>query len=213
MRSEQNNSGHTESGGGRVNINNQALAYMEAKYGEPFTYVGAAGDSLSDTHKLLVSCQSMPEKKVLVEIEQFRSENPVFMDNLLAVKYEQKTRDFLLECAVHVYGEADVFYTATEEGQSPKLSGDASFSEFLADTRVPLIAAIEIKDSSRTSDTQSEELGRLLSASGANIYITLVAVDDNEFGTLDREALNEKRGSNYCVRISNLDGNIQIKKA
>lgn len=202
----------------RGNINDLALSCMEEKYGEPFAYVRPAGDSMSGTRKLMVSCESLPEREIQVEIADFRSGNPVFMDNYLAVKYEADTRAFLKDCAESAFGTAEVFYSAADGGQSSALSGDADFVTYLADQRVSLNATVEV-DGSGTGEADLEaksiQLGQLAAGHGSRIYLTVLAVPHEKFGLLNAGDLNRTVSQNdfiYCCRVSNFYGEISVER-
>ena len=187
-------SGGSENNGAvKVSIDNQALGYMEKKYGEPFQYVSPSGDSLSGTHALIVSCESLPGAEILVEVQNFRSEeNRVFTDNYLAFKYEDQTREFLRNCASDVFGDVEVFYNVTEAGLSPDLPADADFAQYLADSKAPLQAWIEVKGNGFSSKNQMQVFSDLISEKNSHYYFTVMVVQDGEFGLLDRDALSRK---------------------
>lgn len=204
---------------GSVNINDQALSYMEEKYGEPFAYVRPAGDSMSGAHQLMVSCESLPGREIQVEIADFRSDNPAFMDNYLAIKYEADTRAFLQDCAESAFGNAETFYSAADGGQSSVLSGDADFVTYLADQRISLNATVEVNGSgtdTATLEAKSIQLGQQAAAYGSRIYLTVIAVSGEEFGLLNMGELNQKVTQNdfiYCSRVSNFYGEIAVEQA
>lgn len=196
----------------KQNSNEAALAYMEQKYGEPFEYAGSWGNSLSGTHELLVRCDSLQDA-VLVEIENYRSDDPVFRDNYLAVKYEGETRAFLEQCALSVFGEAAVYYSAIRTGLSEDLAADASFEEYLADTRAPLSILVEVPAGSFSSDDQARALGEAVAAAGCHFRLTLMVVEEGVYGTLDREALSEKIGLRdfvHCAEVRSLGSGLTV---
>ncbi|MDE5590689.1 MAG: hypothetical protein K2J60_16375 [Acetatifactor sp.] len=117
----------------RQNSNDAALQYMEQKYGEKFEYVAPWGDSMTGNHELLVSCESLTGKDILVKISNYKSENRVFQDNYLAVKYCEETVGFLSQCANEVFGDSKIDYNVAKHALSPELPADASFEEYFAD--------------------------------------------------------------------------------
>jgi hypothetical protein len=196
------------------NINDAALSYMEQKYGEEFEYAAPWGNSMSGTHELIVSCASLPGQEIVVQIENYKRDDKVFRDNYLAVKYRQQTADFVNDCAVEVFGRATIFYEAANDGLSSSLPADASFDEFLADTRVPLGVMIEVKASDLSSREQAEKVAKLIAERSAGFYLTLVAVDDDVYGALDRKSLNERIPSRQfveCASITWLDGELRTE--
>ena len=183
----------------RQNINDAALEYMEQKYGEKFEYVAPWGDSMSGTHELLVKCDSFPEQNILVEIENYRSDDKVFSDNYLAVKYFEDTIGFLIGCANQVFSEATVVYDINKAALSSDLPANATFEEFLADTRVPLITAVVIKTNDFSSEEQAQELAKLIAESSVDFHLTIAVVDDEDFGAYNRKTLNELISSKKLV--------------
>jgi len=198
----------------RQNINDAALEYMEEKYGEKFEYSAPYGNSMTGTHQLLVKCASFPDQKILVRIENYKSEDKVFLDNYIAVKYYKYTVDFLSECANKVFGEANVFYDVANEVPSPELTKNATFDEYLADKQVPLIILVEVKSSGFISEEQANKLAELITAKGPHFFLSLVYVDDGEYGTFNRMTLDKQvalRKFVHCAIIARLDENTEIK--
>lgn len=173
------------------NANELALSYMEKKYGEPFAYAAPYGNSLSGIKEILVTCDSLPEQKVLVQVENFESNERVFRDNYLAVKYTEETIAFFKECAAEQGLNANVFYRATEDGQSENLKADASFEEFLADGRSEMVVLLEVRASEYTNQAQVDAVIQKMAATCGCMAITVLVMDDEIYGTMDRDALND----------------------
>jgi len=196
------------------NINDVALAYMEKKYGEKFEYGAPYGNSMSGTHQLLVKCATFPDRYILVKIENYRHRKKIFLDNYLAVKYREDTIEFISDCANQVFEESNVFYNVSNGALSPDLSLTATFSEFLADTRVPLHILVEVKASNFISEEQAQNLTELVAASGANFFLTLIFVDDKEYGTFNRDTLYKHVELNKFGRgafVSKFGDDIEIR--
>jgi len=193
-------------------VNTMALSHMEQKYSEKFEYSGPWGNSLSGTREFLVTCESLSNQSILVQIENFNQEARVFRDNYLAVKYQAETIEFFQNASINVFNETTVFYDVFKDGLSPDLPANAKLSEFLADTRVPLIIMIEVRASEFVSEEQAEKVAQLIAASGACFYLTIVAVEDSSFGTFDRESLGEQIAMRHfvrCVQITRLNGDMR----
>ena len=186
-------------------VRTMGLEYMEQKYGEKFQYHSAYGDSISGTHEFLVTCESLPDQKVLVQIEKYKSEDRIFRDNYVAVKYRQQTIDFIKNLAIKEFGEAQVFYEVSMDGLSPELSANASFSEYLADTRVPLSFSIRTKASKFTSEKQAERLANSLAIYGTKYITVLASVVDEQYGTS-----SENLSFVWRVQLTRLNNNIEI---
>jgi hypothetical protein len=196
------------------NINAVALAYMEQRYGEKFEYVAPYGDSMTGTHQLLVKCDSFPEQSILVRVENYRREDKVFLDNYLAVKYREKTVEFLTGCATQVFGDSNVFYDVELQTLSPDLSKDASFSEFLADTSVPLNVMIEVRANNLGSDDQARQIADLIAANGTRFIMHIVSLSDTDYGIYDEDALEQQISlGNYakCAIITKIASDIRVR--
>lgn len=196
------------------NINDVALAYMEQRYGGDFEYDVPWGNSLSGTHELLVKCDSLPDQQILVQIENYKQEKKIFRDNYLAVKYQAESIEFFHNCATEVFGEANIYYEIAMDGLSPELPADATLTEFLADTRVPLVIMVEVKASDFSSEEQAEKVAELIAENGTYFYLTVVIVDDSVYGTLNRKSLNERialRQFVHCANITKIDETIQTE--
>lgn len=168
--------------------NDLAIQYMEEKYGESFTYASAWGNSLYGNHELLVSCDSLPEL-VLVEIEDYRSEDRVFRDNYLAVKYADQTQQFIQDSANAVFGYAKVHYHVTRTGLSETLPTNVSFEEYLADQRAELLPLIEVPQSNFSSREQLFQMLDTLTKYGTLYYGQVVIVEDDNFGKFSEDEL------------------------
>ena len=194
------------------NTNDAALAYMEQKYGEKFEYVAPWGNSLSGTHQLIVSCSSLPGQEIVVQVENYRQDDRVFRDNYLAVAYRQQSADYFKECAVTVFGKAEVFYSAPANGSSADLPADASLKQFLADTRATHVILIEINEGSYSSESQLEETARLIGKYGTKYFLKIVIVKDEDYGGYDAVSLEDiigKKEYARCAIIENSTGIVE----
>lgn len=125
-------------------VNRLALEYMERKYGEKFEYVKPAGNSMTGTRNFIASCSS--HGHVLVQVDNFKDEEKrVFRDNHIAVKYEEKTREYIKEISDKEFTETKVLYSAAEKALSEDLPGNATFEQFLADPESRIFAVIAVK--------------------------------------------------------------------
>ena len=199
-------------GSKRQDINDVALTYMEQKYGEKFEYAAPQSDVLAGTHEFWATCDSLPGRKVIVQIENYRSDtNKIFRDNYIAIKYEDESAEFFRNCATNVFGEAEVFYEVANGGQSAELPADATLEEYLADTRVPFVIMIEVKESDFLSKEQAGQVGESIAESGADFFLTLVVVEDSVYGTFTRKTLNEQiplRQFIECASVTKLNDEI-----
>ena len=201
----------TSQGNNGRNTNDAALEYMEQKYGEKFEYEAPWGDSMTGTHELLVRCESLKGKDIVVAVSNYKSEDRVFQDNYLAVKYYDETVGFLNKCANDVFGDSKVYYDVARSALSPELPADASFEEYFADESGFISAYIAVKASSFTSEEQDEKVMEpILEACGARyIGVLLVVVDDAEYEILEEETLTKKisrRQFVHCARLTKQHG-------
>ena len=195
------------SGRDNRNINDIALDHMEQKYGEPFTYGAPWGISKLGAHELLVTCESLPDQMVFVEIENYRDDNRIFRDNFLAVKYRDEVNSFLHEQASIMFGDVNVFYEVAMQSLSPDLPANATFNEYFTDTSGFISACIELRAGSFSGYEHVEEMiGSILAKSGAgNITLRVIFVDDDTFGTFDENDLREKVIRHqfiHCARVT-----------
>lgn len=168
--------------------NDLALAYMEEKYGEVFTYAAPWGSSYSGTREFLATCESLPGKTVLVQVADFKGENPVYRDNFLAVKYQEDTAAYFLNKAEAVFGQVNVFYEASKYSLTGQLAQEPSFEAFLMDAGTVIDVLVEV--SGAVTRQEVEDLTASLGESGGQITLTLVAVTEDTFGTRTRKELN-----------------------
>ena len=198
------------------NTNDAALEYMEQKYGEKFEFVAPWGDSMTGTHELLVRCESLESERIVVAVSNYKSEDRVFSDNYLAVKYRENVVEFLSQCTNKAFGESRVHYNVARSALSPELPADASFEEYFADESCFLSAAIAVKASSFTSEEQAEIVTEpILEACGASyIGVLLVVVDDAEYESLDLDELGHKVVTNQfvqCARLTKQHGEVSLE--
>ena len=216
MNNYSNKDDHPTDNTGSANhskdVNTLALEYLEEKYGEPFEYSAPAGDSMTGTRSFLARCDSLPEA-VFVEVENYREDDRVFLDNYIAVKYKQETVDFLRDCAVSEFGEANVFYEVKQSGLSASLPADAGFTDFLSDGGVPLIATIEVKDDGTDYKGAAEKMAQRIAETGAQFRVILAVVAPDEFGVYDEDELGDKMVMGETVdsaRLIHTDGSVQV---
>jgi len=196
------------------NINEAALSYMEQKYGEKFEYVAPWGNSMSGTHQLLVSCASFPGEEIAVQVENNRAGDKVFRDNYLAVKYQQQTAGFFEECSKKVFTEAEAFCVVRKDGLSEDLPANASFEEYLSDSRANLVILVEVRESDFEDESQLNELVKLVGKYGTRYLLKTVIVKDGDFGSYDAYSLEDVIGKTKlarCVIVDNSRGKTEIR--
>jgi len=198
----------------QLNVNELALAHMEQKYGVPFEYVAPWGNNLSGTRSFIVSSETLPGQEILVQIENYRQQDMVILDNYLAVKFRDETVAFLQNIALSVFEEANVFYEVFMKGLSPDLTADATLNDFLADTRVPLVIMVEVNEYSFSSKDDAKKLAETIAASEAHFLLTIVVVSSDVFGTHTRDTLGQQvifENFVYCASIRHRGDGIEIE--
>lgn len=175
----------------KSNANELALAYMEEKYGESFTFLAPWGNSMSGNREILVTCESLPEEQILVQVENYKTDEAIYRDNYLAVKYQDEVIDFFKTTAAEFFGDINVFYTPSKQCVSADLPADAAFTAFYADSSTIIPVMLEIS-ASRFSDASAiESYLNTISDTQGEISVSFVIVEDEVFGSLDRKGLSD----------------------
>lgn len=196
------------------NLTNTALAYLQEKYGQEFSYAGPWGNSLTGDHSFLATCQSLPGKQLVIVVKNYRSEDKIICDNYLAVKYEDETLSFLQSCVNEVFGSGRAFRDVLENPLSPDLPVDATMEDVLADTSVWQSVLFEVKESSFSDEEQVSRLADLLAQTGAHFRMCVVFLPDSEYGIDNYDTLLD-RLTDYrfsrCANITKLDENTDVR--
>lgn len=184
----------------KQSVNEMALEFLEQKYGEKFEYSAPAGSSYSGTRTFLATCESFGDRRVLVQVENFRdSENSVVLDNYIAIKYEDKVIETFKKAADEEFGTSRIFYTASGRVLSSELPSDASFEEYL-DCKDGLINPyIILPESSHKSVEQLKSLSDKISNTFSvdSLSVSLLVLDDDTFKSAD-----EKKVQDILIRNS-----------
>jgi hypothetical protein len=178
--------------GNTQQINQQAISLLEQKYAEVFTYAAPCGNSMTGTREFFVTCDSFPGQRILVQIENSRENNRVVRDNYLAVKYREETVAFVKACMGAACPDVNVYYEVPLDGMSEELGAATTFEEFLADDQAQMVVMVELKNGSCAGKLAIEESIRKINETCKNMVLTIVVVEDEVFGTLDRDGLNHR---------------------
>lgn len=173
-----------------ASTNDLALAYLEEKYGETFTYAAPWGNSMTGNREFLTTCDSLPGQAVLVQVENFKDDEPTYKDNYLEVKYLIDTTEYFRDAAAEVFGDAIVHYEASKLSLSSDLSKYTPFDSFYQHPTTYMVVYLEIKQSNYTSPDQFALLFSKLKESQGQIKVRVIVVKDDIYGTLDTNALN-----------------------
>ena len=177
-----------------VDVNELALEHLEQKYGEKFEYAAPAGMSYTGTRTFLATCESFGDRRILVQITDFRDEEKrEILDNYITVKYEEEVRNFFKSAADDIFGSSKVFYAASGRVLPPDLPSDASLEEYYNCREGMICAVIALNESAYKN---SEQI-RLLSDKIADKFlcdelsVLIVAVDNDTFESADEIELRE----------------------
>lgn len=174
-----------------LNINELALAYMENKYGESFTYLAPWGNSMSGNREILVTCESFPNEPILVQVENFKSANKVYRDNFHAVKFQNDVVDYFEAIACDYFGTVNVFHTPSKIALSSGLSADTDFETYYSNPSTVVSVLIEIKSSNFIDSSDLEDYMKNISDTHGLVTISFVVVNDDIFGSMGRDELND----------------------
>jgi hypothetical protein len=141
-----NNQTNNNGSKGRT-INDGALEHLKEKYGEEFTYLKAWGSiKTAGVRQILVSCESMPGKEILVVINN--NDRPAtYHDNYMDYFYEAQTREFIRDVAA---GFFDGFSVTIRRIFSPSVRGitqDTVFDDYIRHDGNTIDSYIVVNDS------------------------------------------------------------------
>ena len=191
----------------------EALKHLEMKYGEPFTYVTIDEGAPAGGREFLVSCDSLPEQHVWVQVEDVYSTDRKIRDNYLAVKYRDQTVAYLQETVSSAYPNVNVFYEVRNKALSETLPVNADFSEFLHNSGVELIAMLELKASEFAGTEQMDRIAEEIAEACPYMALTVIVIEDEVYGTLDRTGLNDCISAGKYVMRAKIyiqDGAVQV---
>ena len=169
------------------NTNDYALSYLSEKYGQTFSYLGPWGDSMSGTRSFLASCEALPGQRILVQVENFRDEG------------SRTVRDNYLAC---LYASVNLFYEPALLPLAADLPADASFERFLAEGGAFLSVTMELRPSEWQNEEQARALIQRIADSGVSCSLNLIALPEEQFGTLSREELKTRISTRDFVRYA-----------
>ncbi len=197
----------------QLNINDAALAYMEQKYGEKFEYVGPWGASYANqgVRQMLVKSSSLPDE-ILVEAAG-SSDEYVFTDNYLAIKYKPEMISAIQTAADQSFGASFVVYDVLMQTLDPELSADSSFEEYSTNPESGIAAIVAVSaDVFEESLVQefSESFGEL----GIIAQLSFVALDSEQYSSRETINIDDVIGQKkyrYFALININDDGVTIK--
>lgn len=171
------------------------IAYLEAKYGEDFRYVSGYGNSFDSDKTFFVECDSFPGEQVLIKVDGWTTDAPIFSDNYLALKYKRDVYDLLKELAADFWTDSFVYYDATAIVNTSDLCADATFEEYLLDGGTRVYSYIEVVTDVGTfrEDMEGflEALQPVFSDMKGELAIHVIVVKPDEFGIRTRRELGQ----------------------
>lgn len=186
----------------KQDVNELALEFLEQKYGEKFKYSAPAGASYTGTRSFLVTCESFGDQTILVQIENYKdTENLVIRDNYIAIKYEDKVKEFFKQIADEEFGASEIFYSASGHVLSPGLSGNASLEEYFSCRDGMITAVISLPGSGFKNIEQIKQLSDKISNTILcdEMSILIIVVDDDTFESADENELRNLFLAKSCV--------------
>ncbi len=195
----------------KQDVNDIALEYLEQRYDEKFEYLAPAGASYTGTRSFLATCESLGEKRILIEIENYKDENNrVIRDNYIAVKYTDRTKEFVGGIVNEKFGKSKVFYYPSNVTQSEDLPANASFEDFIKEEKGLYYISVAVRRSDYTDKSQlSAVLEKINEEIRANeISFDLIVVDDSEYDSCTIKTVSEMLGKDtYFAKGTLLRGN------
>ncbi len=167
----------------KVNVNELALEYMEQKYGEKFEYSAPTGSSYTGNRTFLAKCESFGDKTVVVQVENYKTDERTFRDNYLEIKYADRLSNYLSQIINDQFGESKLYYGTARKPLSADLPADASFEEYLKDPSGTINAYAVVKESDFNDMKQLSEVMETFSSDCAagSMSIVLIVIEDLKY--------------------------------
>lgn len=170
-------------------IRQKMVEYITDKYNEPFTFIRIYGGySGTDLHKILVRSERYPEKEICVIYD---SENDVYSDNYLGIKYEEETKQYLISTLAGCFGgDVYVHYLADNLAMTENGNAGTTFNEYIrsAQSGISFTAIISTGRTEEENDVLLNDLQRSMSEAGlccnGKIYFCDAGVKINELTDL-----------------------------
>lgn len=189
------------------------LAHMEAKYGEPFEYVGPWGASYAQDGvvAMLLSCNSLSEN-VLAEVETSEDGTYLIRDNYLAIKYSDTMESTVKSLADSFFGQSVVTESPLMYGLSPDLPATASFIEYYTDPKTFLAISVVVP-AQAFDENKLQSFTDEYAALGVRASMRFVVVEDALFPSVEQESIDNiisSKNYHYFAVISIKNGAVEI---
>ena len=193
----------------KQDVNELALEYLEQKYGEKFEYYAPAGASYTGTRTFLATCESLGDKNVVVQIENYKTDERQFIDNYLEIKYTDHMLDYLSQIVNSQFGESKIYYSSAGKPLSADLPADATFDDYLKDPAGTINAMAVVKKSDYKDREQlSQILETITSDCAAEMMsIVVLVIEDSRYNDCTySQARDYSIRDNYFVKGSIVRG-------
>lgn len=174
----------------RPSFRERALAYMEEKYGEQFTFVSHWGTGYANKGRqmILVRCNSV-SGTILVEGSRDGTQDD-FCDNYLAQKYSGEVTETVQAITEEIFGTGWVHYEVLTQTLSADLRVDATFRQYCEDPRAVIDLSVAVPAGS-FDPAQAERYAEAIRETGLHGSIRFVAVEEEKLAGLTIAGFND----------------------
>ena len=191
-------------------------AYLEERYGEPFTYAYPWDRGFGAGINLLMRCKSVSDNVVAVHAEKKEDDTWRFEDNFLPLKFQQPIRDFLRHTALTEFSDAYVVYNVGRVLLKDDIPANIDLEGYLQNNCFPISSTIVVPVNEFKSIEQAEHVVSKVADSGVDFSINIVSLEGDKFDDWNwaefRKAISTKRFGCYVV-TSNKGGAITYEWA
>jgi len=175
----------------------QALNYMNEKYGEEFTFVSVTGATMGgNTSKMIVSCESLQDAEIIVSCTKNDDGSYTFRDNYMAHYYKSDLISAVESVVNEVYGKGKIFYTVSNDVLPDQYDINTQFETYTSEqeSMIDLIIVLDESSKIETKDVDLEEFRRLLYKRGLIISGRLYYSINGEYESIDETYINAGGG-------------------
>jgi hypothetical protein len=156
--------------------NDGALAYMEEKYGEKFTFIKSeVGMSFSNTRYVYVSCESLPGKEIVVTVVREKGNIETYRDKYMNVYFEDSVDEYISSIANNYFDEFTYRFAIMGTSVLTTYLG-MTFDEYLKKEPHYIFGRVKIED---TSEETVYEFVYELKRLGFHLSLTIDILSGN----------------------------------
>lgn len=195
---------------GRNSFQEEAVSYMEEKYGESFTWLEPVGGQLGSSLKSgYVASRRFPGEKILVEGERGKKEG--FKDNYTAYLRNEEACIELQKIVSSVDAAWKAFCRPEEIGLS--MGKEASALEYLQKGACITVLFVPQENWETVRDDRMEDLRKALWSRGLSANITVYTLPGEELSALTRDTYaGHMYGSGAGRFVMDKEGNFAVSK-